>query len=317
MCYNAVWAALALMLSSAAGAQVDPSARAALDAIARAYRELKTLQQETSYSASGTNVSLVSARLAFQKPNLLLLEVRQNVQGSLQPILRRYVCDGRTLYAYDQSKNQYTQEKAPRNMAGFRYLATSLEMAAVTGVDPFAGMERQVRSAGLGRPEVIDGVLCDDVTLHMGTPHEEEIVHIFAGQQDHLVRRFTLDAADGGVVSGQDKAPATWSDGQPLPGEKADRRIPVHFEYESRVRANEKLPAELFRWIAPAGAMRYNPGPGPYTDQQADRKSAHWNLAKPVDLSRVTQPSDLRRPTKTITAKELVDRAVRRQQNPK
>ncbi|MGC8666827.1 MAG: DUF2092 domain-containing protein [Chthonomonadales bacterium] len=311
-------AVMVLMLPGAVRAQVEPSARAALDAIVRAYRDIRTLQQDTVYAASGTALSLLSSRLVLQKPNHLLLEVRQNVEGNLRPVLRRYLCDGRTLFAYDQSKNQYTQEKAPRNMAGFRYLATSLEMVAITGIDPFAGMERQVRSANLGTPQVIDGVPCDDVFLDLVSAEGTEVVHIFAGQKDHLVRRFTLDATGAGAQPGSEKAPTTWSDGQPLPGETSARRAgPVHFEYENHVIADEKIREDVFRWIAPAGAMRFNPDPGAYKDQREGRSRTRWVLSKPMDLSRATRPSDLSRPTKTITAKELVERAVQHRDKPK
>lgn len=312
-------AAAALVLSPAVYAQVEPAARDLLGAMVRAYRDLKSLQQETVYSSSGAPLSLVSARLVFQKPNRLLLEVTQNVEGSLRPVLRRYLCDGRTLYAYDQMKNQYTQEKAPRNMAGFRFLAASLEMVAVTGADPFAELERQVRSASVGKPQLIDGVLCDDISLTLAGSSGPEVVHILAGQSDHLVRRFTLDGANMGPPAGSDKAPATWSDGQPLPEEKdaAMRRVPVHFEYENHVIADPRIPDDVFRWIAPAGAMRFNPDPGAYKDQRDGKSGSRWVLSKPVDLSRATPPKDLKNPTKTISARELVERALRRQKQPK
>src|SRR5438105_11111535 len=66
--------------NSAAGMQESPSvearARAALEAMSRAYRALKTLDQETTYSASGTAMGrLVKSRLVVQRPNRLLLEV--------------------------------------------------------------------------------------------------------------------------------------------------------------------------------------------------------------------------------------------------
>src|SRR5438477_12029276 len=55
---------------------IDPKAKSILEQSTRAYRDLHSLQQETTYTATGTGLGrLLRAKLLVQRPNKLLLEL--------------------------------------------------------------------------------------------------------------------------------------------------------------------------------------------------------------------------------------------------
>src|SRR5207245_11746672 len=103
------------------------------------------------------------------------------------PVLRKLVCDGKDLYSYREVENYYGKDRAPKDLAGFREAAISLEMAAITGIDPFAG---QTQSMRLDEPVSIEGALSDVVVLNLTDEIRASEVRLYVARSDHLLRRF-------------------------------------------------------------------------------------------------------------------------------
>ena len=90
--------------SPAPPASAPPEVVALLSDTVAAYRKLKSLRQETTYTKTSTvaaAASLVGASFTARRPNRLVLEVRARTPGLPQPAITRFVCDGRKFYTSD------------------------------------------------------------------------------------------------------------------------------------------------------------------------------------------------------------------------
>ncbi len=295
--------ALCLCLALAPGvcaqerAAIDPGAKKALDEMVRAYRRLRTLDQESVYTVSGMgSAPMVRSRLVFQRPNRLLIETFQKIPDRTIPLLTRLLSDGKDLYTYQEAQGYYTRVKAPKNLEGLREFVMSLEMAALTGLNPFEELEKQARAVRLEGTEPLDGVLTDVILLDMSTPDRLSEARLYIGQKDRLLRRFQLDQRDR-----EDPAPVPDS-----PRSSADepprlKEPPLLYRYDNRVLANGSLPKETFRWVPPPNAMLYLP-PEEMFDPRRNRNPVILPSGKPLDTSRTTKP---------LTYKDLLEQAKR------
>src|SRR5207253_868254 len=120
----------------------------------KAYRDIRQLQQDTTYSREDNRVSnFVRSRLVLQRPNRISIELYQDVAAFPEPVITRFQCDGKNVYSYMQEKGYYTREKAPKGFDDYKFISTSLEMAAVTGLDPFTMLLKQSHAARVQAPE--------------------------------------------------------------------------------------------------------------------------------------------------------------------
>src|SRR5688500_204442 len=146
----------------------EPRAKAALEEMVKAYRRLKSLEQESVYDSRGSSAArILKTKLVFERPNRLLLEIHER-SPQKESSIRRFVSDGKDLYSYSEMEGHFVKDKAPRNLEGLRELATSVEMAAIMGIDPFASLSQQARSARLEEPVALDGIACDVVFVDVG-----------------------------------------------------------------------------------------------------------------------------------------------------
>jgi hypothetical protein len=236
-------------------ANIDPSARRVLDGMVRAYRDVRRLEQETAYHRDDPNSGgLVRSRLIVQRPNRLFLEIVQKTDMP-QPLLSRFVCDGKNMYAYQQKNGWYTKEKAPKDLKEFDYLALSVEMAALTGNDPVPALARQARSVRLDNPETIDGEPADVVVFDTSSAERFGELRLFINREDHLLRRFAMETRPLPQPAKADAPPLE-------PGETAaPPPAPTAFSYDVHVMRGREQTKDAFAWVAPAGAFPYQQYP--------------------------------------------------------
>ncbi len=255
-----ILAALAVALTaSRAAADVHPEARKLLGEMVKAYRSLKSVQMETTYTGNpGGFTKPQRSLLTMRRPNRLLYEIWQAVPGVSANSAMRYVCDGKHLYIYNQAERYYTREKAPRDLKGLRLANAGIEYAAMTGTDPFAGIERQARSVRLEGVADIEGEPVDVVLLDTGTADQTAEARFFISRNDRLIRRFTFESIP---IEKEPKAPPPPRErlNPDDPPEQELRRLPVRFGYDTKLTANIKAPDGLFAWEAPADALLYEP----------------------------------------------------------
>jgi outer membrane lipoprotein-sorting protein len=290
-----------LALAPNAGAQeraaIEPGAKKALEEMVRAYRRLRTLDQESVYTLSGIGgAPLIRSRLVFQRPNRLLIETFQQVADKPTPLLTRLLSDGKDLYTYQEAQGYYTRVKAPKNLEGMRAFVMSLEMAALTGLNPLEELEKQARAVRMEGTQPLDGVVTDVILLDMSTEYRLSEARLYIGQKDRLLRRFQLDQRDREHPSAAPKNP----DASPEETVRL-KEPPLLYRYDNRVLADRGLSKEAFRWVPPQNAMLYLP-PEEMFDPRRNRSSVTLPSGKPLDTSRTTKP---------LTYKDLLEQAKR------
>ena len=133
-----------------------------------------------------------------------------------------------------------------------------MELAAITGVDPFATLAQQSKSVILEDSVTLDGIVCNVVKIDVGDELRTGEVRFYIGKEDHFLRKFLFDSK---LISkpepkGKKLLPdlPTSEEDEPLP--PLDPPIPVQFSYTVKVTPNPKLAKETFVWIAPPGALQ-------------------------------------------------------------
>ena len=254
-------AALTLAMAFAAGARADvqPAAKRLLGEMVKAYRSLKSVQMETTYTGNPGGFSKpLRSQLTMRRPNRLLYEIWQSVPGVGANSVMRYLCDGRHLYIYNQAERYYTRERAPRDLKSLRLTNAGIEYAAMTGSDPFANIEKEARSVRLEGIADVEGELVDVVLLDTGSPDRTALARFFISRNDRLIRRFTFESIP---IEKQPQAPPPPRErlNPDDPPEQELRRLPVRFGYDTKVTTNLKVPDGLFAWETPADALLYEP----------------------------------------------------------
>lgn len=241
----------------------DPAAIQALDAMVKAYRSVSKLHQETTYSAGEGKVApLLRSRLVLSRPNRIVLDMMQPGVDRQQPYRLLYQCDGKDLYAYQETKGFYAKEKAPKSLKELDYLSVSIEMAAITGGDPAAQFIAQAKAVRLGGSDLIDSVPSDIVIFDMGSPERNVELRLAIGKKDHLLRRFDFSSIP--VPKPEPEKPKdvviVGDPNAPPPPEKRPEE-PVRFVYENHVFLDRDLPKDVFKWVAPPGSFAYQEYP--------------------------------------------------------
>ena len=298
-------------------ASIDPKAKTILEQTVRAYHDLRSLEQETVYNASGTGLGrLLKSKLLVQKPNKLLLELYERDPNKTNGAVSRFLCDGKSFYTYRetdfstlQMDNTFTEDKAPRSLAAFKDLTGSMEIAALGGADPFAALLKQARVVKIEEPVVVDGAQNDVVLLDMGNQDRTGELRLFLSQSDHLMRKMVYDSKEIPKPQPKTDPPPTLEPGE-LPLDPLEPPKPVHFEYENRVTPNPPIAKDAFKWLKPPGAWRALNNADAITNQKR-KGAAPYVIATPIDTPKSTDPSDMK-PTKTVHASDLIKKAQKR-----
>ncbi len=256
---SAVAALAGVFVVAGATGDVHPDARKVLGETVKAYRSLKSVRMETTYTGNpGGFTKPLRSLLTMRRPNLLLYEIWQTVPGVMANSVMRYLCDGKHLFIYNQAERYYTREKAPRDLKSLRLSNAGIEYAAMTGADPFAGIERQARSVRLEGMAEVEGEPVDVVLIDTGTADRTAEARFFISRNDRLIRRFTFESIP---IAKEPKAPPPPRErlNPDDPPEQELRQLPVRFGYDTKVTPNVKAPDSLFGWEAPADALLYEP----------------------------------------------------------
>jgi outer membrane lipoprotein-sorting protein len=257
---------------------IDPAAKRVLDSMVKAYRDIRRLDQETTYHRSSDAASgLIRSRLAIQRPNRLFLELVQKSPERPAPDLSRFVCDGKSFYAYQEKNGWFTTEKAPKDLKEFDFLALSVELAALTGNDPIKGLARQARSVRLAVPETADGETTDVVVFDTGSASQTGELKLYVSQADHLLRRFTLENKTiVAAVTGSDAAPEESTPGTPAASV---------FSYDVHVLRGREQTKDAFAWIPPTGAFPYQHFPNAFDRNLPKSGSADAKAGMPAGVT--------------------------------
>jgi len=236
---------------------IEPEARRLLTEMVRAFRSLKSLEMQTTYTGDMGGFSKpLRARLVLRRPNRLLYEVWQNTPGIGRTTVKRYLCDGRSLYIYDEAQGYYTREKAPRDLSRMGLAGLGLEFAALSGTNPFERLETQVHTARLLGLDTVGDEAVDVVLLDSSTPDRTSEARLFISRSDRLLRRFAYESV---VLKQPVKEPPQDPLNPDDPPEQELHIPPVRFHYDNTITANLRLPDSLFIWKTPPGALLYEP----------------------------------------------------------
>jgi hypothetical protein len=240
--------------------QIDANAIHILQVMTKAYRGIHHLQQDTIYSAEDNRViNFVRSKLVLQRPNHVSIELYQDVPAFQEPVVTRFQCDGKFVYSYLQEKGYYTREKAPKGFDDFKLISSSLEMAAITGLDPFAMLVKQSRAVRLEPSETVDGVATDVVVLDSGTPDKTANTKLYIGQQDHLIRRFVFESIpiEKPAPPKPDPAVPQYKDPNEAPPPINIKPRAIRMAYENHVILDKEPPKDSFTWVTPSNAFLY------------------------------------------------------------
>lgn len=266
VCSTGIISSIVLLVSSIAPSRaiglaepVEPAARQALDRMVRAYRSLKSVEIEAAYSGDpGGFTKPLRSKLVVRRPNRLLYEI-ENYNPTLGRATRkRYLCDGKGFYVYDEAEGYYTRDRAPRDLRALILPGAGIEYAAISGADPFRDLERQARAVRLEAPEIVNGERVQVVMIDTGDAKRTAEARFYISESDHLIRRFRFDSIpiDPPSVPEPTRQPAGAEDD---PDQRNLRMLPVRFGYENKTTVGLKIPDALFAWRQPAGAMLYEP----------------------------------------------------------
>lgn len=250
----------ALAISPAARGQVDPEARKLLEDMTRAFRSLRSLEMTTVYSGDTGGFSKpVRARLVMRRPNRLLYEVWQDTPGLGRSTVKRYLCDGKKFYIYDEAQGYYTQDPAPRDFRSLSLAGAGLEYAMAAGASPFGDLERQVRAARLEGQGEVDGEPVDIVLLDSGTSDRTAEARLYISRSTRLLRRFSFESVWLKKPGRSEPAEAPLDpDGEEEPDQEI-QLLPVRFHYDNSITPNARIPDTVFTWTVPKGALLYEP----------------------------------------------------------
>jgi outer membrane lipoprotein-sorting protein len=270
----------AFAIRAAFGApNVQPEVKTLLAETVKAYRSLRSVQMQTTFNGNpGGFTKPQRSQLTMRRPNLLLYELWQGIPGVTASSVMRYQCDGKALYIYNEAERYYTREKAPRDLKGLRLSNAGVEFAAMTGSDPFANIEKQVRSARIEGVADVEGELTDVVLLDTGNEDRTGEARFYIARSDRLIRRFTFESIP---LKAPVKPPPRGKLNPDDPDEEQElRQLPVRFGYDTKITPNAKVPNSLFAWEAPADALLYQPLEQMLSPNRDDQRPAYVIVGK-------------------------------------
>ncbi|HZP81300.1 MAG TPA: DUF2092 domain-containing protein, partial [Chthonomonadaceae bacterium] len=191
--------------------EFEPRALQLLQQMAETYAQLPALSQETIFYSAMTPLPPPNAppgstpppteekedrrrlRLLMERPNHLLMELRQFHPATNRMMISQWVSDGKTFWTYTQERNGYTQEKAPARLRDFARMPSlnsgSLELLMLLGVNPFADLKDRVDSARYEGTASVRGVPTEVVALRVASQLETTESRLYIGKSDLLLRR--------------------------------------------------------------------------------------------------------------------------------
>lgn len=289
---------------------IDPQAKRALDEMVHAYRGIRRFEQDTGYTVDeGVQNHLVRTRLVVQKPNRLFLELIQQTTERNTPWLSRFQSDGKVFYSYQEKNGWYKKDKAPKNLKEFDFLAVSLEMAAIIGMDPLPPLLAQARSVRIDTPQQADGVMTTVVVIDTSSVQIESETRLYIGQDDHLLRRFEIMSKPrpqqpAAAMEKVDKSIVTESrtDEEPARPILSTSR----FSYDNHVRRDKEMTRDAFAWVAPPNSFPFTSYPSAF-DSKVPK-----SLGQPGDTSTAMPPGIT--PMKVISLQDLMKNAKKNTQ---
>jgi hypothetical protein len=232
---------------------VDPAAAKTLEAMVKTYRSLSRLRQDTVYNAGEDRLPpIAGSRLLVSRPNRLLLEMRVRTPERAEPYRLLYQSDGRDIYSYQEMKGFYVKEKAPRSFKELQHLAVSVELAAITGLDPVEPLLAQSRTVKMGESLLADGVPAEVVVFDMSIPDRTVSLRLTIGEKDHLLRRFEYSSIPILKPEPEEIKPKE-DDPDFVPPPFRKKPESVRLSYDNHVMPD--LPKDAFLWVAPPGAF--------------------------------------------------------------
>ena len=178
-------------------AQIDEAAKTLLGQISGTYKNLKSYAGNMETTITGAREKPISfkVQVAFQRPDKALVK-RTDEQG-----ISTFAVDGRTFFvAVPQVKDKYLKREIPAQVPA----AADLALARASGVGPgldfwLSGSDLLKETAGalaslkVGAATQIGGVNVDALVANLRTPRAEVTYTFFAGHDDHLIRRVTME----------------------------------------------------------------------------------------------------------------------------
>ncbi len=269
---------------------VDPIVHRELLEITTAFRNVRRIEIETTYHASEKRyLPINSMHVYYDRPNRLSLEVYQPSIKDSEQDLSKVVCDGKEVFAYQQARGVFTREKVSRDPNKFQMFSASIEMAAMTGLDPFTALEQGARSATLKEGPFLDGMTTNEITFDMSDAKSMGSITIYSGKKDHLVRKLAYESRPIPKVVPEEVKNEYLTEPPPP---SAPEEKPISFSYENRIVTDRAFGKEVFVWTAPPGAFQYqdypsifNPGLG--ADKSKSKKAKKGTLANGMPAMRI------------------------------
>ena len=237
-------------------ADINPLVHKELQEITRSFREVKAISIDTTYEANHKFfLPIQSMKLIYQRPNRLSLEIKKPSASAdkQEPDVTQVVCNGKELFTYQQVQGFYSKEKAPKDTKELQLFIASIEMAAITGLEPFEALEKTARSTSLASGPDVDAVSTNEITFDVSDNMRKATIKIYAGKQDHLIRKLAFDAKP----IPQPKPDKKIEDPNEPPPPEAQEERPVSVSYENHIESKGGFPKEVFAWSPPKGVFEY------------------------------------------------------------
>lgn len=216
--------------------RIEPAAKELLERMAGAYKSLNSF-------SGRVELSHIRCKVLFKRPNRIVVEADEaQVNAALLFPVSRIVSDGRYLFAVSpRDRSRYRKTAARPGGSMVERAINDVTLGCILrellqGREPLklmlaASPTVRLKSLSTGATDRISDVPVETVIAVIGDPKQGEAILSFAiGQEDHLLRRFTMSIAD--------------SRGEPL----------TRTETHTQVQANPELPDSTFTFSPPPGA---------------------------------------------------------------
>lgn len=277
--------------------EFEPRALQLLQQMAEAYAQLPALSQETIFYSAMTPLPPPNAppgsapppteekedrrqmRLLMERPNHLLMELRQFNPATNRVMLSQWVSDGKTFWTYTQERNGYTREKAPSRLRDFVRMPSlnsgSLELLMLLGVNPFADIKDRVDSARYEGTASVRGVPTEVVALRVASQVETTESRLYIGKSDLLLRRVVIETTPAAATRATgrigDALDELLDDSPSAPPPPADPNAPddpnalpplpapikTRITYENILQEDPIFGPTTFHFTIPRGALLY------------------------------------------------------------
>ena len=221
--------------------KIDPKARALMDGMIAAYKQLKSYSG-TMEIKSSQDAPLMSERVKvlYQKPNRVAVIVT-NKDAKGKTMTTKIVSNGANLFALSSMQRKYYLKvpAAPTvenivNVLG-NITNGSPGIAPLSGgLDPLTPYGAAITALSTGPDDTLDGVSVQTVVANLTAPQSNGVITYAIGQADHLLRRVTFQITKGGQT-------ATLT------------------ETDSAIKADNVMPRIMFAFAPPPGATAMDP----------------------------------------------------------